>query len=257
MKIFEFIADNKIPLLGTVMIHVLYFFGFNFTYVSRPSFPEEEEVEMTIPLEEIEFEDLSVKEVDDEGNVIKSGEIKNMVINQGDDRERSMDNYSKNNLDKQVEEELKNLEKQTFEEAKGDREGIYESTVEEGMMNTSEEELQEMAKKYLNKKSGSDPNKVYGGRTMVSFDIPGRTAYQENKKYIRNPGYTCKGSGNVVVRVQLDHAGKVIAAKYAPELSYRASKCMIDQAVKYAKMSLFNSDNGQSKGTITYEFIAQ
>lgn len=257
MKIFEFIAENRWAVLGTVLVHVIWFFTFNFTYISRPSFPNEEVAEIIMPLEEIEFEDLSVKEVDEDGNVIQSGEIKNMVVNQGDEREKSMDNYSKNNLDKQVEEELKNLEQQTLEEAKGDREGIYESTVEEDMMNTSDEELEELAQKYLNKESGGDPNKVYGGRTMVSFDIPGRTAYNNELKYVRNPGYTCKGSGNVVIRVKLDAGGKVISAKYAPELSYRASSCMIEQAEKYAKLSLFSSGDPSATGTINYEFIAQ
>lgn len=259
MKIFEFIEDNKWAVLGTVLVHVIWFFAFNFTYVSRPSFPEEEEVEITMPLEQIEFEDLSVQEKDEDGNITKSGEIKNMVINQGDDREKSMDNYSKNNLDKQVEEELKELERQTMEEAQGDREGIYESTVEDEMMNATDEELEELAKKYLNKESGGSKDKIYGGRTMVSFDIPERTAFNNELKYVRNPGYTCNGSGSVVVRVKLDRDGKVIQAKYAPELSYKASSCMIEQAEKFAKLSRFNFDaNGDGQtGTITYEFIAQ
>lgn len=265
-NLFLHIENHKWPVLGTALIHVIWFFTFNFTYISRPSFPEEPVVEITMPLEQIEFEDLSMQEVDEEGNIIRSGEIKNMVLNQADEREKSMDNFSREKLDEQVKDELKDLERQTFEQLRAEREnsggndGIGDYSEEEAMMNVTDEELEEMAKKTLNKKDpGGGSNKAYAGRTMVSFDIPGREPFNNEMKYVKNPGYTCAGSGTVVVRVKLDIEGRVIQAKYAPELSYRPTKCMVDQAEKYAEMSRFNHDTqrGGQTGTITYEFLAQ
>ena len=97
---------------------------------------------------------------------------------------------------------------------------------------------------------------------MVSFKLDGRSAYDNNMWYVRNPGYTCGygASGKVVVQIKVDQGGKVVDAQYLSAESSGANQCMIEQSVKYAKKSRFNykeSASSQQTGKITYKFIAQ
>ena len=52
--------------------------------------------------------------------------------------------------------------------------------------------------------------------------------------------------------------GDVVSATYDEIQSQSANSCMIEQAVKYAKMSRFSFDNKKSQaGRITYTFVTQ
>lgn len=248
---FDFIERNKFGLLATVLVHVIAFFALNFYYLEEPLEDVHEVSDIEIPLEEISLEDMSIQEIDDEGNVINSGEIKNTVVDQNDNREKSMDNFSKNNTDKSVEDELKQLEQQTFQELEEQGDNASER---EKYEHVTDEQLEKMAKEHL-ANQGTSSDKSFAGRAIATFDLPGR-----NEVKIQIPSYTCKGSGTVVVRVKVDIKGEVISAKAAPELSYKPSSCMVEKAEAYAKRSNFDyqpdADNPQS-GTITYQFIAQ
>lgn len=249
---FDFIERHKFGLIGTALLHVIIFFALNFYYFEVPEGEIHVTQDIEIPLEEISLEDLSQEEVDEEGNVINSGEIKNTVVDQNDDREKSMDNYSRKSMDQQVEDELKQLEEETFQQLNEGREPG--SKEEEPYEHVTDKELEEMAREHLDQ-GNNGGNKGYAGRAIATFDLPGR---EEVK--IRIPSYTCRGSGTVVVRVKVNVKGEVTTAKYAPELSYRPTDCMIEKAQSYAAQSKFDynpdADDPQS-GTITYEFIAQ
>jgi hypothetical protein len=49
----------------------------------------------------------------------------------------------------------------------------------------------------------------------------------------------------------------VSSATYVAAKSKNASPCMIEQALKYAKISRFSSGEGAASGWITYRFEAQ
>ena len=97
---------------------------------------------------------------------------------------------------------------------------------------------------------------------MVDFSLAGRTAYNNNNWYIRNPGYTCGygAAGTVVVLINVNSDGKVIKVNFDPSKSTNVSECMREQALKYANMSRFNSANNldsEQSGYIRYQFAAQ
>jgi hypothetical protein len=96
---------------------------------------------------------------------------------------------------------------------------------------------------------------------MVDWKLDGRTAYENNNWWVRNPGYTCGygSSGKVVVKITVDQGGKVIHAIYDASASSGANPCMIEQSVEYAKKSKFNfkDSQGQQSGFIIYRFVSQ
>ena len=50
--------------------------------------------------------------------------------------------------------------------------------------------------------SQSGKQNQFAGNVMVDFSVPGRTAFEGNNWYVRNPGYTCgRGSGTVYISI--------------------------------------------------------
>jgi hypothetical protein len=192
----------------------------------------------------------------------KPEDVKNIVRDANDPRERSNENYSENNSTKSasdVEKEITDLEAQMRADAGGaeDRARIMAEI----------EKRKDRLKDDKNKPNtgtdqGNGADNVFAGSVMVDFSVPMHTAHQNNNWYVRNPGYTCpKGSsGRVTVIVKVNQAGSVLAATYDPSRSSGANSCMIEQARKYAKKSRFNfaDDAADSEsGWITYTFISE
>ncbi len=84
-----------------------------------------------------------------------------------------------------------------------------------------------------------------------SFDNPVRHAQE-----LIVPAYQCQGGGKVVVAVQLDNSGKVLAARVLSG----GDQCMQQGATRAAQSSRFNASAdapSPHEGTITYIFIPQ
>jgi hypothetical protein len=109
-----------------------------------------------------------------------------------------------------------------------------------------------------NTNGAAQPNQ-YAGAVMVDFSVVKRSAYEGNTWYVRNPGYTCgfNAAGMVYLQIEVTAAGKVSAANYIAAKSKNASACMIEQALKYAKLSRFSAGEGSAIGWISYRFEAQ
>ena len=198
-----------------------------------------------------------------------SSNIKNIVRDQNDTREKSNDKWteskpakesSKESIrsSKEIEQSIKALEKQFFNE-----------TGEEEKRKKIIEEKNNKLEKTIEKKKSSNTtitksggDKVYGGNVMVNWQLSNRDPHQNDPYFVRNPGYTCgdKTSGLVTLKIKVDQSGKVVDANYIAQASNSASPCMIEQARKYALMSRFNySSNSPSvqEGTIRYTFVSQ
>ena len=104
----------------------------------------------------------------------------------------------------------------------------------------------------------AQPNQ-FAGAVMVDFSVNKRSAYESNTWYVRNPGYTCgfNASGLVYLQIEVNAAGRVSEVNYVAAKSKNASACMIEQALKYAKLSRFSVGDGNSAGWISYRFEAQ
>ena len=187
-----------------------------------------------------------------------SSDVKNMSRDANDTRERSYDNYYQNVSDAQVEKELRELEQQMYDEAGGEKTREQIRREMEQRQNTSTSSTEDNTPK----PTQHTGNTAYAGNVMVDWSLSSRTPHQNNNWYVRNPGYTCGygASGQVTVLIKVNQSGSVTAADYDASQSSNASDCMIQQAVKYAKMSRFNYSGSAPKiqgGRITYVFISQ
>lgn len=101
--------------------------------------------------------------------------------------------------------------------------------------------------------SGNKSDKKVKGNVTVSFSFDNPVRY--SRKLIK-PAYRCEGGGEVVVKVAIDRAGKVLYAY----VESGGDECMRNTAVSAAKGSRFDHNNSapaKQEGTITYIFIPQ
>jgi hypothetical protein len=186
--------------------------------------------------------------------------IKNLARDVNDSRQKSFEDYSQNKSSGDPAKTAKDFEQKLFEESGGrkEREKIIKEMEERknSKLNQSNSSSSKM-----NEVSQSGKQNQYAGNVLVDFNLPGRTAFEGNNWYVRNPGYTCgKGLGTVYVSILVNQSGYVSRATYDPSKSKNASSCMIEQAEKYAKISRFNySANASSPviGYIIYQFVSQ
>lgn len=185
-----------------------------------------------------------------------NGEVKNISRDVNDDRPQSYSNWSANKSVADVEAEYKKLEQEMYAQSGGAK------TREEIRKQFEAQKKADMDAAKNKNNTSSAPNSGdtgYKGSVMADWQLEGRTPHQNNNWYVRVPGYLCgKGSGHVMVRIKVNQNGNVIDATYSASESSGANQCMIDNAVKYAKMSRFNygSQSVQS-GYILYTFVSQ
>jgi hypothetical protein len=186
--------------------------------------------------------------------------VKNMVRDANDQRQKSYEDYSQNKNSGDPAKTAKEFEQKLFEESGGrkEREKILKE-MENRKSSKSNQPNSTSSKSNDNSQNGKQNQ--FAGNVMVDFSVPGRTAFEGNNWYVRNPGYTCgRGSGTVYISISVSQTGNVSKATYDPSKSRNASPCMIEQAEKYAKISRFNySGNApaQVSGYIVYQFVSQ
>ena len=216
-------------------------------YVLIPAFQEFSKIE-----EEIKIAKENI-EVPDQN----SGELKNLARNNEDKRIKSEKDWSENTSSEDPTQTIKDFEKKLFEEAGGEkkREKIESEAERKKVAKNEKSSKTDLINQHLK------PNQ-YNGNVMVDFSLEGRTAYNNNNWYIRNPGYTCGyGSvGTIVILIKVNSSGKVVKINFDAAKSINATSCMQEQALKYANMSRFNpitKIGSEQSGYIRYQFVAQ
>ena len=212
-----------------------------------------EEPALEIPKEEVEVKPENIEVPTD----FKTGDLKNVSRDMNDTRERSNKDWYQNKSASDVEQSVKDYEKRLYEESGGEakRKAIQKEIDDRKKQNANNSAT---TPKETNATQGG--NKAAAGSVMVDWSLSGRTAHQNNNWYVRNPGYTCGygSSGKVSVQIAVNQNGDVISANATG--SSGANDCMIQQALKYAKLSRFNYSSSASKtqsGTIIYTFVGQ
>ncbi len=95
----------------------------------------------------------------------------------------------------------------------------------------------------------------YQGPTRIYYDLAGR-----HHLYLPIPIYKCRGSGKVVLKIEVNQKGIVEDAGIIEAQSSTNDPCLIETALSTAKISRFNPDVNAPKsqtGTLTYHFVAQ
>lgn len=258
-KILENIERYKYAIIGTIVFHVIFFMSSNFVTLDRTYLGNsdvEEITEITIEPEEIEL-DAEMLEMLNLQNMQNNEPISNFMNDENDTRERSYENFSEQELEQQVLEEAKALEKEYTE---------YWASTHDNSNNMSssdqkKEKIEPVDKKQpqttdkLNPNGDKSAENAFAGQTMGSFNLKGRKATA-----FKIPGYTCNGAGTVVIDIKVDKNGDVKLATYNPALSQNANPCMIEKSERYARMAHFDYNAtapALASGTITYRFVAQ
>ncbi|MBN4077516.1 hypothetical protein JYT25_00020 [bacterium AH-315-C20] len=239
--------------MGTVLFHVAIFLCTNFSTIDSSYNIGEEITEVDMPLDEIEFDEEMMKLLELSDKQLPPQEIRNMAVDENDNRERSYEDFSTQELDEQVEMDAKALEKQYFEEWAATHPNEDPSKFAD-IQKEKEDKKNERDKNPSNN-IDSDGGKAFAGQVMVSFNLKGRDAYN-----LPVPGYTCNGSGKVVIQIKVDKNGDIRETSFLPSRSPGATSCMVNKAKRYAKKSRFNfssSVSGTQTGTITYQFKGQ
>jgi hypothetical protein len=108
--------------------------------------------------------------------------------------------------------------------------------------------------KELYMQKAAEPVKVQGN-AAVWHDLKDR---MESRLDI--PAYTCRGQGQVAVKVAVDHDGVVVKHELDAANTTTNDECMIERALASAAEARFNASTmapDPQRGTIHYVFIAQ
>ncbi len=182
-------------------------------------------------------------------------DVKNMSRDVNDTRASSSEEFYQNVSDESIDEQVKRMEQEMYEEAGGEK---TRAEIRAEMEKKRAELEKQTSKNNSGKNEQPRGDTKYSGSVMVDWDL--REAHQNNNWFVRNPGYTCGygSSGRVVVLIKVNQNGNVTSAVYDPTQSSGANSCMIEAAIKYAKLSRFKySDVKSQSGWISYTFVSQ
>lgn len=175
-------------------------------------------------------------------------DLKNISKDQNDLREQSINDWQENKSD-EINQSIIDYEKSLHQDNVSKNDNIVKE---------NEDDNNDLNPQVSN--TNNNIKTAYSGNVMVSWSLTERTAYLNNNWYVRNPGYTCDQDsyGKITIQIKVDQNGSVIYASVLEKGD--ASQCMINQAIKYAKLSRFNysiTATPNQIGTITYTFISQ
>lgn len=214
-----------------------------FTEVTLADFLNEEEEEEVLKSLEERIQDRIREDI---ANLVADANAEKTSERQTYVSERSRDRIAK-----AVEGELRELERQTFEQ-------LAERRREKNAANDARDGTEG--------DEGSSPTdaplenydyygKSYNGNVTAEYDLLGREA-----RLIHIPGYKCKGGGVVKVIIGVNPAGQVIDAEIDPSQSRYDGDCLPTEALRSARMSVFFVKSDAPKrqtGSITFRFIPQ
>lgn len=238
---FILIDRHKLGILAAFSAYILVFIFLEIityqTYFPIQPFNDQPTISITTDELLITKENLQVEQ-----------DLKNISKDQNDLREQSINNWQENKSDKIIQ-SIKDYEKSLHQDNVSKNDNIVKE---------NEDGNNDLNPQVLN--NNNNVKTVYGGNVMVSWSLTERTAYLNNNWYVRNPGYTCDQDsyGKITIQIKVDQNGSVIYASVLEKGD--ASQCMINQAIKYAKLSRFNysiTATPNQIGTITYTFISQ
>lgn len=242
-----FWSKHKIGILATVIFHVAIILYFNTSKLELPKREVRNKVllELDYTEEEIpEDEELTEEETTETPTEESIEEkIQNMMRDAQDRRKMSSQNFSEKEIEQQLEEKYKQLEqdiiKQRQEEGKG--------------FDASKYEIKKNTEPTQNSNTQPAENKV-AGRVTTECSIKGRNCYA------KTPSYRCPSGGKIHIDIKVNQKGRVTHAEYNASKSTSSNECLVNEAIKYAKLSKanqdFNAPNTQS-GYIIYNFISQ
>jgi hypothetical protein len=253
----RFLERHKFGLLGTVLIHFLFLFLAMYAYMPKGSveienilvIDFEEETDTEIQKEE-EVIKQNIKESNDNSNkAVNESAPKNVESGDYNEYNKEVSPTNKESFEKQLEQELKALEKQVIQEQRDAGYGYTDEEKEALLDSKKNKELETVE----DQKPRSEA--AFKGNTNITYKLKSRF-----DRHLQVPVYMCQYGGVVVINIAVNQEGDVISAKLDEESTRISDQCLIQAALKGAKNTKFNRSRSATKiqkGSITYRFLEQ
>ena len=236
-------------IIVSLAIHV-FILGIVFLLTTAPALDQKETEDESIEEIELSFEtpELNPMPEDESG---MSEQVKNLLANTESARVNKEVSYAKKSdeeIRREVEQNLKDFEQNTFNEANGGK------PREKAQPNTEQPSNKDNRQQTNNSNpANNSKGESFSGAVSAEFSLSGR-----NPKKSPRPQYRCKGAGKVIVRIEVNQAGEVVNATLDPSSS--SEECLTRESLKYAKEWKFDYNEKALKkqnGTITFTFSGQ
>ncbi len=258
-KILEIFSISFLSTISVVLVHAVIAFYFLITDIDAPTYysyaeAQEELVEvmteddLKIPDETHETEALD-QDVNPEDITALSSDV-------NDSRETSDNDYSQyipSDASKSAEESVQDM----IDDIKKD----LDSQNKDYDLGLGEEKDYDFNKPKDDDNSGGDGKTKKAAKTMADYDFSSPSRSTRNKRGLKIPGYTGKGSGVIYVKVTIDPIGYVVGT---PTIDYSKTTMKepyaLQQAIAYAKKERFDRDPKAPKkqqGYFIYTYVAQ
>jgi hypothetical protein len=251
----KILDTNLNAILATVLIHLILLFVILLIQIVPPQQNKEAIIMMDAKnMDEMEQYFEAQKKVDKLMEEIAAAknlsleDIRNLSTNSKPESrqwENEEERLSAEELKQRYEDELRH-------EMYGDK---YDKINEEINSETEIEKIGEYVSDKVEKpKQGNES--YYSGPALVNVELDDET---RGHIYIDIPVFTCKGSGTIVVYIEINENGEVIKTKLSSVIAEEDQECLTQAAIIAAKSSRFSIKKGVKnlKGKITYQFIEQ
>jgi len=249
MKFFDFILRNKLSLGCAVVFQMFIFIYANIDTVEfKMPKPKQDEMQviavMDFTKEEEEIEEMA-GQAPDPNQFDANGEIINAAANQNLDKTQyTSKTQSKESMDQAVEDELRRLEQETFDQLAQDNPELKNPNDV-----NNDGPFQEGATENDNAGYGADI------RTTADYSLPSR------KHLIKEiPSYVCKSEGVVTIIIKVNQKGNVVAHEIDETRTNTSNDCLRKNSLDYAKKWKFNQDFNDAirkQGWIQFTYVKQ
>lgn len=245
--------EHRFGVFGVIILHFALFIYANLkTIENMPVYVSVIKPDNRIEMDFSQVPD-PIKPPENEVMTDAFGNVINKSFNEEDKRDGNAENYdsrfNKSAVDEEVYNNLKNLEKSTFNDLESKRGNNKTNTVTNETNTNKNKNNEEENNSANNTSSGS-----MKGRATASYFL-----HMRRDEKLPAPAYRCIGSGVVVVNIWVSLNGKVIQKEVDKSKSSK-DECLINEALDFVDKAKFTAssmaDNPQ-KGTITYTFIGQ
>ena len=251
MNVIDFIERHKFGILGTITLHVVVFIWLNIQIVEYGVYEPKNKIvavlDYTNEVEEPQDEPAEV--LDENGNPIESN-LLNVTANANQEKTTYTDeNFSKNQADKDVWEELKRMEAEEYNRINENKDTPTDNP-EDNKDKTIDENL-------VNADSDTNDDASYGAdvEAIASYFLEGRSTRSESV-----PSYKCRVEGVVVIDIKVNQKGDVIARSINEGKTNTQNDCLRTEALNYSKKWRFTQDFDDSmrkNGWIKFTYVAQ
>lgn len=246
-RFLDWFDRHKFGVIGTLLLHTFLMLGFAASRLDDrvpDTMAAEPELDVLPPMTDAEFS--QVQQQLQEG--MDAEDVKSLVSNITAERLRTTypSRAAQERMAENIEKELLDMEKAEFHRLAQERTARGEDVVVPEL-DRSKWDAE------LYKQKAAEPARVQGN-AAVWHDL------KERSEHLEIPAYTCRGQGQVAIKVSVARDGRITKAELDASNTTTKDECMIERAMRSVNNGSFSASGSApdpQRGTIYYIFIAQ